>query len=431
MEYALTKWQNSNYQIDIKVGKDELPAYEEKVLKKLQPDFEMQWFRKWHVPLEKIKENANQQYLQMGMYEEIINDGMKQVIEDRSDIKFIGQIYDLWESEDNESNQVIISFKLDYYPEVEENDQQWKEAKMPEMDLEVKQDEIDQTIGNLQRQYASYIDKEEVTEDRVCKIRFDFLDQDGNKIDEGKAFVWKEDMDEHQILKDLLVGKKINDTVEQEYDEEKLPHILHYNKWEQKPTKLNIEVTEIKEVSLPSMDDEWIQNLFQWEVKNYQELEDRIKEVISNQKKEKELVDKTEQYLEKIKSSLNVNIPQTLINEEEKKRMKSLEDRVGGKDALDKYFEKMSEEEKEKTKQDIRDAAKTSLEKFFLFTKVTEEFGIQDQIDWNTPLDPEQKIYDKLTQWTTNQETNTQNAKSWDNQESSEDENTNQDQENK
>jgi hypothetical protein len=38
---------------------------------------------------------------------------------------------------------------------------------------------------------------------------------------------------------------------------------------------------------------------------------------------------------------MKVTIPQTLANEELKTRMKSLEDRLGGKEKMDEYFKKM------------------------------------------------------------------------------------------
>jgi hypothetical protein len=44
---------------------------------------------------------------------------------------------------------------------------------------------------------------------------------------------------------------------------------------------------------------------------------------------------------------------------------------------------------------DIEDAAKLSLEKFFLLKEIVEKLWIESP-DWKTPMDVEQKLYEKL-----------------------------------
>jgi FKBP-type peptidyl-prolyl cis-trans isomerase (trigger factor) len=68
---------------------------------------------------------------------------------------------------------------------------------------------------------------------------------------------------------------------------------------------------------------------------------------------------------------MKVMIPQTLINEELKTRIKSLEDRLGGKEKMEDYFKKMGDEKAKAFFEDITKAAEESLEKFFILQKFT------------------------------------------------------------
>lgn len=93
---------------------------------------------------------------------------------------------------------------------------------------------------------------------------------------------------------------------------------------------------------------------------------------------------------------MKVVIPQTLIHEEMKSRMKNLEERLGGKEKMEAYFKNMGEEKAKLFIDDITAAAEESLEKFFILQKFTELLKLD--IDWNKTehFAVEQKIYDAL-----------------------------------
>ena len=93
---------------------------------------------------------------------------------------------------------------------------------------------------------------------------------------------------------------------------------------------------------------------------------------------------------------MRVVIPQTLINEELKTRMKSLEERLGGKDKMDEYFKKMGDEKSKAFFEDITKAAEESLEKFFILQKFTQLLNLDVDRNESAHMAVEQKLYDKL-----------------------------------
>ncbi|UFX83458.1 trigger factor [Candidatus Absconditicoccus praedator] len=409
MKYELTKGNNSNYEISITIPNEDSSKYKEKILKKIQQDMEVPGFRKGHAPLEMVEEKANPEYIKMGIYEEIVNEGLKKIIEENPNIKFIGQIYNVNDKSDDKNT--TITFNLDEYPQVEVKNDNWKAAKIEKVDDSVTEEEIQQTLGNLQKQYAQYDDVEEMTQDTVAKVKFDFLDENEQKLDNGTAFIGKEDMDEHHILQELFVGKKKGEVFNSEYQHDKLPHILHYHK-EGNPTNIKFEMIEIKKVQLPEMTDEKIQELFNNEVKNLDELRERITEIVQKQKFENGLVNQIENFIKSAEESMEVVIPKTIIDEEVKTRMKSLEKRFGGEEGLKKYMDSISEEERNNIHNDVRKSSKESLGKFFILKEISNQLGISDQIDWKTPLDAEKKVYEKLVESNNNSDKKGKNANS-------------------
>jgi FKBP-type peptidyl-prolyl cis-trans isomerase (trigger factor) len=93
---------------------------------------------------------------------------------------------------------------------------------------------------------------------------------------------------------------------------------------------------------------------------------------------------------------MKVMIPQTLINEELKTRIKSLEERLGGKEKMDQYFKNMGDEKSKAFFEDITKAAEESLEKFFILQKFTQLLNLDVDRNQSAHMAVEQKLYDKL-----------------------------------
>ena len=226
MKYDLTKGQG-NYEIKVVVDAQTQEEMKEGALKLAQKDFTFQGFRQGHVPLSIVEKNIKPEYMQMAMYEEVINKALQKVVKENEKIQFIGQPYDL---QDKKENDVwTITFKLDVYPEVEVKDKKWESIHIHAIDTAPTAEEEANALNNLRRQYADYQDTDTITEDSVAKLKFIMKDKDGNEIDKGTAFVGKEEFDEFALVKKEFVGQKKDATVEFAYDEKKLPHILHFH----------------------------------------------------------------------------------------------------------------------------------------------------------------------------------------------------------
>ncbi|MBP6256871.1 hypothetical protein KA405_04085 [Patescibacteria group bacterium] len=176
-----------------------------------------------------VEERVSPEYLKVAMYEEVLHATTGKMLQEHADKRFIGQMYDL-RIDDAKPEAINLAFTLDVYPEIIQNDTKREKVTAPAINAEASNEEIEETITNLKRQYASYTKADIVGENSVFKIALSFVDKTGNEVHTGKLYLGKEDFQEFPLLKTLFIGKKADEVVSVDYDEKKLPPTMHVNK---------------------------------------------------------------------------------------------------------------------------------------------------------------------------------------------------------
>jgi len=399
MKKHLNKWPNSNYEIIIDITADEHKWFKDRILKKFSKDMKIAWFRPGHIPLHIVEKNIQPHYIKVGIYEETINKWLQEILEENKDIKFMWEPYDINDTEKN--GDITLSFKLDVYPEVKVKDDKRSKENIKEINTKIDKKEINDAMINLKKNYADYKDTDSITEKTVSKITIQFLDKDGKEIDKWSIYIGEPEFEEFDFFKKTFLKKKKNDNIEISYKEKDLPPTVKYTKWDSKNIKkISFTIKNIKEIVLPEMTEENIKKLFgnETEVKTEKELESYIEKNLTQSKRDNELVKTIEEYINTIKEkSFEVTIPKTIIDEEQKTRLKSMEQRFGGKEKLEEYFKNLWEEKAQIFRDDIRKSAKESLEKFFILQKAVKLLKIDVDRKSQEQLHVEKKLYEKLS----------------------------------
>lgn len=126
-------------------------------------------------------------------------------------------------------------------------------------------------------------------------------------------------------------------------------------------------------------------------------LKEKVEETLKNNKEENALYEWVDKYLTAIDGSFEVVIPQTLIDEELKNRLDHLGKQLGGEKGLKAYLERMGQEEADKYIDTIRQAAVSSIHKYFVMKYVADELKLdinRDAAQANGEV--EKKLYEKL-----------------------------------
>ncbi len=397
MEKKVKKWTHANYEIQFILTAKEYEDAKLIMLKEFQKDYEAPGFRKGAAPLDMVEKNVRPEYISMGAYEKLISKGLQEIIKEQPNLKLIGEPYDL--KQEQKDGNTIVDLKLDIFPEIEVINNDREKQSVSPIDNTATDEEIEGTLLNIQKQYADYKDTDTIQLDTISKVALEYLDKEGKVVHTGHTYIGEQEFAENPFFPKTFVNKKKDDVIELIHDEKKLPAVFHNKKSDIKPEKIKLTIKDVKKIVLPEMNPEMLKKLFGDDTKlqNQDDLIAYITESIEHQKYDQELIKKIEGVLQTLRNkSMKVEIPQTLINEELKTRIKSLEERLGGKEKMDAYFKNMWDEKAKAFFEDITKAAQESLEKFFILQKFTQLLKLD--VDWNQTahFDVEQKIYDKL-----------------------------------
>ena len=167
----------------MKVTPEQKKSCHAAVIKEYQKDAVQPGFRKGHVPLDMVEKLANPANIFMATLEDLVNNGIQQIINAHPDQRWIGQIYNLDTNNYKDENEDgVISFSLDVFPEVAVKNDDWKKQKTEQYTTEVTQDEMDNTIDQLRSSYASFDDVELVDTSSLMRLKIAFLDEKGEAL---------------------------------------------------------------------------------------------------------------------------------------------------------------------------------------------------------------------------------------------------------
>lgn len=396
----MKKGEQSNYNFVVKITPEQKKACHDAVIKEYQKDAVQPGFRKGHVPLDMVEKLANPATVFMATMEDLVNGAIQQIVTQHPDIRWIGQIYNLDSANFKEQNEAgSLSFTLDVFPEVIQKNDTWKKQKVSPYTTEVTSDDIEKTLDQLRSSYATFEDVEQVTETSLMRLKISFIDKKGAVVGNGKnQYLGQEELATQPVLHKQFIGKKKGDTVELDYKKASEIALLKYSGSEE-IAQVSCEIVDIKQKILPELNQEFIDKTFSKEdnITSVDMLKERIKETLQNNKEENALYEWVDTYLTSIDSSFEVNVPQTLIDEELKNRMDHLGKQLGGEKGLKAYLERMGDEEAKKYIDTIRQAAISSIHKYFIMKYVADELQIginRESAQANGEV--EKKLYDKL-----------------------------------
>lgn len=185
----------------------------------------------------------------------------------------------------------------------------------------ISQHDVDQVIKNLRLYHAKW---EDVT-DRPVK-EGDFVDLDIDNLEEGGSNICKDTRFEvtkgimADWMRKLLVGAKLNETVEGVSEKENNPQRAddEQEEGEFKPTRCRITVKAIKHPVLPELNAEFAMKTG---TKDVAELEERVKADLQRRAEEKKMLQLTRILDEKLLEKYVFDVPASLVQSEVAQRM--------------------------------------------------------------------------------------------------------------
>lgn len=394
------KGNQSNYVITATLSAEQKKQYRDLVVLEYQKEATKPWFRKGHVPLPMVEEMLNPASVMMAVLEEIVNQAVKQTIEAYPDNRWIWQVYGLDTAgykEDTESG--TISFHLDVFPEIVEKNATWKKHTEKAYSTEVTQAEVDATLDQLRSSYAQFDDVDVVDTESLMRLKISHMDKKWEQIGHTKnQYLGQEELSQHSAIQKSFVGKKKGDVVELDYKKASEITLLAAT-WEVTPHTVSCEIIDIKKKVLPELTQEFIDKTFTKEdnITSVDVLIEKIKETLSANKEQNALYEWVDTYLKGVDASFEVQVPQTMLDEEIKNRLDHLGKQLGGEKGLKAYLERMGEKESQAYLETIKQAAMTSIHKYFILKYICDELKLDiDRNKNHAEGEVEKALYAKI-----------------------------------
>lgn len=165
------------------------------------------------------------------------------------------------------------------------------------------QEEVDDALLRLKKNYADYVDTDIVTYDSISKLAMKFLDKNGEEVEKGTVYLGQQEFDEFSFFKDHFIGKKKGEEILIKYDEKSFPPTVQAKKADNAIVTVAFDLLDIKSIVLPEITPETILKFFgkDSQVKNETELFTYIDETISAQKYDTALMQEVEEYLKSVR----------------------------------------------------------------------------------------------------------------------------------
>src|SRR5690625_4036945 len=309
------KWEKTEGNdgvLTVTVDAEEFDKALDQAFKKVVKDVEIPGFRKGRVPRKIFEHRFGVESLYQDAVDIILPDAYMKAVEETGIEPVDQPEVDIEEIE--KGKDLVFTAKVTVKPEVELG--QYKNLEVEEQDTEVTDEDVENEIEALREQQAELVVKEEgeVEEGNTVVIDFEGF-MDNEPFEGGKGENYSLEIGSGQFIpgfEEQLIGASSGDDVDVNVT---FPEDYHAEDLSGKEALFKVKVHEIKEKVLPELDDEFAKDVDD-EVETLDELKEKIKERLLEQKQLDADNQKREQVLLQASENATVDIPEVMVENE-------------------------------------------------------------------------------------------------------------------
>ena len=303
-------------EILVKIEGKEWEDLLDKAFKKANKKAKIAGFRPGKAP----KEIFIKHYGMESLYYEASNDAIEvaydKMLEENSDLDIVAQpVVDITNIDEN---GVEFKFTLTLKPEVKLGKYQGLKAKKEK--VKVTKEEVEDSINHMREHYKeNFVKDGKIENGDIAVIDFEGF-KDGVPFEGGKGENYSLEVGSNTFIpgfEEQLIGLKAGDEKDIELS---FPEDYHAEDLKGQAVVFKVKVNEVKEVKIPELDEDFFNDLGMEGIDSKEALEKQVKENIQVQKEKKADEEWLNALLEEAASTMEVDIPNVMI-EEETKRM--------------------------------------------------------------------------------------------------------------
>lgn len=325
-----------------------------RVYNKMKSRFNIPGFRKGKAPRKIIELN----YGEGIFFEDAVNELLPELFEEAVKELKIGKDIcgmpkiDIEEFDKNKA--IVIKFEQELKPVPELGD--YKNLVADDVKFEVTDEMVDERVNKERENNARIISIEDRPVKDMDTVNIDFEGSvEGVPFDGGKSENYDLVVGSHTFIpgfEEQLIGKNIGDNVDVNVI---FPEEYHSEELKGKEALFKVKINSIKEKQLPELDDEFAQDVSEFDT--LEEYRADIKKNLVESAEKNALVQKQNNAIDALIESSNVEAPESMINEEVDKAFRDFAGRIRQYNMdLDNYF-KMLNTTEEAVREQLRPEA--------------------------------------------------------------------------
>ena len=267
----------------------------EKAYEQASKNFQIDGFRKGHVPKDIFMKNYKEQNLWMDAAEECMQKAYEQVLLENKDLELVAQPQVDIKSID--ASGVEFVFTLITKPEVKLGKYNGFDIKKEE--VTVSKEEVEEKVEEMRRHYAEFIVKEGTIEnDDIAVIDFEGF-KDGVAFEGGKGENYSLTIGSNTFIpgfEEQLLGHKKGEEVEVNVT---FPEEYHSEELKGAKALFKVKINEVKTKQIPELNEEFFEDLGMEGINSKETLEAQLEENIKARKQ----VDAENKYIDELLES--------------------------------------------------------------------------------------------------------------------------------
>ena len=336
------------------ISSEAFEASVNRVYNKMKSRFNIPGFRKGKAPRKIIELN----YGEGIFFEDAVNELLPELFEEAVKELKIGKDIcgmpkiDIEEFDKNKA--IVIKFDQELKPVPELGD--YKNLVADDVKFEVTDEMVDERVNKERENNARIVSIEDRPVKDMDTVNIDFEGSvEGVPFDGGKSENYDLVVGSHTFIpgfEEQLLGKNIGDNVDVNVI---FPEEYHSEELKGKEALFKVKINSIKEKQLPELDDEFAQDVSEFDT--LEEYRADIKKNLVESAEKNALVQKQNNAIDALIESSNVEAPESMINEEVDKAFRDFAGRIRQYNMdLDNYF-KMLNTTEEAVREQLRPEA--------------------------------------------------------------------------
>lgn len=324
MKVTQERLPESRVGLEIEIPSDMSQKTYDKVLGQLMRSANIPGFRRGKIPRHILIQRLGSSRISASVIEELIQNGIEQAIK-QEDVDAIGN-YQLRSSFEELMEQfkpgqpLTFSASVDVPPEVTLKDYEGLSVQAEEVEYDAAR--VDEVLSEYQNRFATLVPVEDraaqkrdsAVVDFVGKIVPEDADAEPEEFPGGSAEDFQLELEDGRFIEGFIDGiigmkpgetKDVNVTFPEQYAQEDLAG---------KPVVFTITLKEIKEKELPELDDDFAQEVSEFET--IQELRESLENQYKEEAESKTANNKEKAVLDELVKHIEVDLPKTLIDRE-------------------------------------------------------------------------------------------------------------------